>query len=111
LLARIAGFLIYYLLPLSLLSFNLTLFFDIFFALLLGVSKYSPSCHPLHRSSGSRGSQMLFGLILLSLNFEHMVERFVVRPNFKQLSSTCKRVFFRCSSSCSGRAPPSRPLC
>lgn len=51
------GFLIYYLLPLSLLSFNLTLFFNIFFGLLLG---------------------MLFGLILLSLNAEHLMERVVV---------------------------------
>lgn len=51
------GFLIYYLLPLSLLTFNLALFFNIFFALLLG---------------------MLFGLILLSLNAEHAVERLVV---------------------------------
>lgn len=50
------GFLIYYLLPLSLLTFNLTLFFNIFFGILLA---------------------MLFGLILLSLNAEHMMERLV----------------------------------
>ena len=31
------GFMIYYLLPLSLLSFNLALFFNIFFGILLGV--------------------------------------------------------------------------
>ena len=48
------GFLIYYLLPLSLLSFNLTLFFNLFFGLLLG---------------------LLFGLILLALNFQHMLEK------------------------------------
>jgi hypothetical protein len=50
------GFLVYYLLPLSLLSFNLTLFANIFFGILLG---------------------MLWGLILLSLNFEHITERLV----------------------------------
>lgn len=54
----IFGFLIYYLLPLALLSFNLTLFADIFFGLLLG---------------------MLFGLILLSINFESLMEHLVVK--------------------------------
>lgn len=48
------GFLIYYLLPLSLLSFNLTLFFNIFFGILLG---------------------LLFGLILLALNAQHLLEQ------------------------------------
>ena len=48
---------IYYLVPLALVSFNLTLFFNIFFALLLG---------------------MLLGLILLSLNFQPLIERFLV---------------------------------
>jgi ABC-type antimicrobial peptide transport system permease subunit len=51
------GFLIYYLVPLSLLSFNLALFFNIFFGLLLG---------------------MLFGLILLSLNVQHLLESALV---------------------------------
>lgn len=50
------GFLIYYLLPLSLLTFNLALFFNIFFGILLG---------------------LLIGLILLSLNLEHLAERLV----------------------------------
>lgn len=53
----IIGFLIYYLLPLALLSFNLTLFFNVFFSLLLG---------------------MLFGLIMLALNFQHVLERLIV---------------------------------
>jgi len=53
----VLGFLIYYLVPLALLSFNLALFFNIFFALLLG---------------------MLLGLILLSLNFQPLFERFLV---------------------------------
>eukprot|EP01062_Namystynia_karyoxenos_P059026 TRINITY_DN50458_c0_g1_i1.p1 TRINITY_DN50458_c0_g1~~TRINITY_DN50458_c0_g1_i1.p1 ORF type:complete len:1108 (+),score=417.64 TRINITY_DN50458_c0_g1_i1:67-3324(+) len=47
------GFLIYYLFPLALLEFNLSLLFYIFFGILLG---------------------LLFGLVLLSLNFEHMLE-------------------------------------
>ncbi len=51
------GFLIYYLLPLSLLTLNFALFFDIFFGILLG---------------------LLFGLIILSFNFEHILERFLV---------------------------------
>ena len=55
------GFLIYYLLPLSLLSFNLALFFNMFFGLLLG---------------------LLFGLILLALNFQHMLERLLLRLFF-----------------------------
>lgn len=53
----IFGFLIYYLLPLALISFNLNLFFQIFFSILIG---------------------MLFGLILLSLNLEVLVERILV---------------------------------
>ena len=55
------GFLIYYLLPLSLLSFNLALFFNLFFGLLLG---------------------LLFGLILLALNFQHILERLLLRLFF-----------------------------
>ena len=55
------GFLIYYLLPLSLLSFNLALFFNLFFGLLLG---------------------LLFGLILLALNFQHILERILLRMFF-----------------------------
>eukprot|EP01065_Artemidia_motanka_P038051 TRINITY_DN4692_c0_g3_i1.p1 TRINITY_DN4692_c0_g3~~TRINITY_DN4692_c0_g3_i1.p1 ORF type:complete len:1141 (+),score=302.14 TRINITY_DN4692_c0_g3_i1:115-3423(+) len=47
------GFLIYYMFPLAMLTFNLTLLFYIFFGILLA---------------------LLFGLILLSLNFEHMLE-------------------------------------
>lgn len=53
----IFGFCIYYLLPLSLLSMNLALFFNIFFGILLGI---------------------LFGLVLLSFNVQHLVERLVV---------------------------------
>jgi hypothetical protein len=53
----IFGFLIYYLIPLALLSNNLTLFGNIFFVLLLG---------------------MLVGFVLLALNLEHLVERMVV---------------------------------
>lgn len=73
------GFLIYYLvprrinkrlelicvfsqLPLALLSFNLTLFFNIFFGILIG---------------------MLFGLILLALNLEHVLERFLVAVRYR----------------------------
>eukprot|EP01064_Diplonema_japonicum_P037734 TRINITY_DN893_c0_g1_i1.p1 TRINITY_DN893_c0_g1~~TRINITY_DN893_c0_g1_i1.p1 ORF type:complete len:1078 (+),score=231.55 TRINITY_DN893_c0_g1_i1:88-3321(+) len=48
------GFLIYYAFPLALLTFNIQLLFYIFFGILLG---------------------MLFGLILLSLNFEHILEK------------------------------------
>eukprot|EP01006_Ploeotia_vitrea_P062852 TRINITY_DN84526_c0_g1_i1.p1 TRINITY_DN84526_c0_g1~~TRINITY_DN84526_c0_g1_i1.p1 ORF type:complete len:1091 (+),score=42.23 TRINITY_DN84526_c0_g1_i1:9-3281(+) len=48
------GFLIYYLFPLALLTFNILLLFYMFFGLLLG---------------------MLFGLVLLSLNLEPLVER------------------------------------
>lgn len=55
------GFLIYYLLPLSLLSLNLTLFFNLFFGLLLA---------------------LLFGLILLSLNLQHMLEKFLLKVFF-----------------------------
>lgn len=55
------GFLIYYLLPLSLLTFNLALFFNIFFGILLG---------------------MLFGLILLSLNAQHLLEKLVTAVCF-----------------------------
>ena len=55
------GFLIYYLLPLSLLSFNLSLFFNLFFGLLLG---------------------LLFGLILLALNFQHVLEKALLRLFF-----------------------------
>lgn len=51
------GFLIYYLLPLSLLSQNFALFFNIFFGILIG---------------------LLIGLIILSFNFEHLLERGVV---------------------------------
>jgi hypothetical protein len=53
----VLGFLVYYLIPLSLLSLNLGLFFDIFFGIILG---------------------MLFGFILLALNLEHMLERLLV---------------------------------
>ena len=48
------GFCLYYLFPLALLSFNIALLFYIFFGILMG---------------------LLFGLILLALNFEHMVEQ------------------------------------
>jgi len=66
------GFLIYYLLPLSLISMNLGLFFNIFFGILLG---------------------LLFGLIILSLNFEHIIERFLVGVFFFwELSSIPKIV-------------------
>ena len=51
------GFLIYYLFPLALLSFNLTLLLYIFFGLILG---------------------MLLGLVMLSLNVEQMLERLVL---------------------------------
>ena len=51
------GFVVYYLLPLALLSFNLTLLLNIFFALLIG---------------------MLLGLALLALNFQHIIERSMV---------------------------------
>jgi hypothetical protein len=51
------GLMIYYLVPLSLLSMNLGLFFDIFFGILIG---------------------MLFGLTLLALNLESMMERLLV---------------------------------
>ncbi|KAJ9447459.1 hypothetical protein DIPPA_12994, partial [Diplonema papillatum] len=50
------GFLIYYLFPLALLSFNIALLFYIFFGILLA---------------------LLFGLILLALNFEHLLENFL----------------------------------
>ena len=51
------GFAIYYLIPLSLLSFNLTLFFNIFFAILVG---------------------LLFGLVVLALNAELLMEKAVM---------------------------------
>lgn len=51
------GISIYYLLPLSLLSFNLGLLIGILFWILLG---------------------LLFGLVILSLNVQHLVERFIV---------------------------------
>lgn len=51
------GFGIYYIFPLSLLSFNLGLLLNMFFFLLIG---------------------MLLGLVLLSLNVEHVIERIVV---------------------------------
>lgn len=51
------GFAIYYLIPLSLLSLNLSLFFNIFFLILLG---------------------MLFGLVVLALNMEILLEKAVV---------------------------------
>ena len=53
-LLTIFGFLIYYLLPLSLVSNNFALLFNIFFGLLLG---------------------MLFGLILFSINLQPLLER------------------------------------
>ena len=52
----IFGFLIYYLFPLALLSFNITLLFYIFFGMLLG---------------------MLFGCVLLAINFERIMETIV----------------------------------
>ena len=55
------GFCIYYLFPLALLSFNIALLFYIFFGVLLG---------------------MLFGLILLALNFERVVERVLTHAVF-----------------------------
>eukprot|EP00007_Cunea_sp_BSH-02190019_P001337 CAMPEP_0174241540 /NCGR_PEP_ID=MMETSP0417-20130205/23696_1 /TAXON_ID=242541 /ORGANISM="Mayorella sp, Strain BSH-02190019" /LENGTH=1110 /DNA_ID=CAMNT_0015320789 /DNA_START=233 /DNA_END=3562 /DNA_ORIENTATION=- len=51
------GFMIYYLLPLSLLSLNLTLLINMFVMLLI---------------------LMLFGLVLLSINFQHIVEKLIV---------------------------------
>jgi len=51
------GFMIYYLLPLSLLSTNLTILLNMFFMLLL---------------------MMLLGLVLLSLNAQHLLEKLVV---------------------------------
>ena len=56
LLATVVGFSIYYLLPLSLLSLNLAMFFNVFFGIFL---------------------LMLAGLILLALNVEHLLERAV----------------------------------
>lgn len=55
------GFLIYYLFPLALVNFNLTLLFYIFFAILLG---------------------LLFGLILLAVNFERIAEAAVSHAFF-----------------------------
>ena len=55
------GVAIYYLLPLSLLSFNVGLILSIFFWILLG---------------------MLLGLVLLSMNVQHLVERNIVRILF-----------------------------
>lgn len=55
--AAIIGFAIYYLMPLALLSFDLALLINIFFALLLG---------------------MLLGLILLALNLQPLLERAIV---------------------------------
>jgi len=49
----VAGFLIYYLFPLALLTFNITLLFYIFFGILMG---------------------MLFGLVLLATSFQGLVE-------------------------------------
>jgi len=102
------GFLIYYLLPLALLTFNLALFFNIFFGILLGVRVSSVcvlvcvcvcGCVCVVCAVGTVASnlflraislsdgvfvpittvllQLLFGLILLSLNLEHMVEKLV----------------------------------
>lgn len=51
------GFLIYYMLPLALISFNLSLLLYIFFGLLIG---------------------MIFGLALLALNVQHLLERLFV---------------------------------
>jgi ABC-type antimicrobial peptide transport system permease subunit len=51
------GFMIYYLLPLALLSSNLTILLNMFFLLLL---------------------MMLLGLVLLSLNAQHLIEKLVV---------------------------------
>ncbi|CEM33325.1 unnamed protein product [Vitrella brassicaformis CCMP3155] len=57
LLLAVFGFCIYYLVPLALISFNIALFTNIFFAVLMG---------------------MLFGFVVLSLNLEQLVERAVV---------------------------------
>jgi len=57
LLLTVAGFLIYYLVPLALISFNITLLLYIFFCLLMG---------------------MIAGCVILALNFEHLLARLVV---------------------------------
>lgn len=53
----VAGFAIYYLLPMSLLNGDITLLFNIFFAIILG---------------------MLFGLVMLSINLQPLVERLII---------------------------------
>ncbi len=57
LIASVFGVSIYYLLPLSLLSFNLGLVIAIFFWILIG---------------------LLLGLVILSLNIQHLMERLIV---------------------------------
>ncbi|EGG20920.1 DUF214 family protein [Cavenderia fasciculata] len=57
LILAVFGFGIYYIFPLSLLSFNLTLLLNMFFLLLIS---------------------MLLGLVLLALNVEHLLERLIV---------------------------------
>eukprot|EP01133_Synstelium_polycarpum_P002551 gene2551-2924_t len=52
------GFGIYYIFPLSLVSFNLSLLLNMFFLLIIG---------------------MLLGLVMLALNVEHLLERLIVR--------------------------------
>jgi ABC-type antimicrobial peptide transport system permease subunit len=61
------GFLIHYLFPRALVNFDLTLLFYIFFGILLG---------------------MLFGLVLLTINFEQLIEKAILYGFFFWESST-----------------------
>lgn len=65
------GFGVYYMLPLSMLSSNLGLMLQVFFMILLGY---------------------LFGLVLLAINLQHLMERFLLlvllfweKPSMKRL--------------------------
>ncbi|KNC50523.1 uncharacterized protein AMSG_00684 [Thecamonas trahens ATCC 50062] len=84
------GFLVYYLLPLALLSFNLTLLLNIFFGLLIG---------------------MLLGLALLALNFQHMIERLLVFSSSRGGSRRPSPLSSSRTSSPTSCATARRPSC
>eukprot|EP00743_Colponemidia_sp_Colp-15_P004098 GILK01004422.1.p1 GENE.GILK01004422.1~~GILK01004422.1.p1 ORF type:complete len:1015 (+),score=201.79 GILK01004422.1:200-3244(+) len=73
-LMAVIGFLIYYLVPLALISLNVALFLNIFFAVLVG---------------------MLLGLVLLALNVEHLVEKLVARILFCWESSAIMNIVLK----------------
>jgi len=74
LICSVFGISIYYLLPLSLLTFNLALLINIFFWILIG---------------------LLVGFILLSLNVQYLFERFIVYTVFYITGSATRSLILK----------------